>query len=669
MEVKKEFVQAIKDMMSELESGINKRNAYINRRYDVVHGTGIMNGLKIKSGWDATQYNYLPRVLEIHKSQLIGRMFQVVSSYDKEDLSIYELGVTDQEAAASDKEKARLRNARKATDAGVRNDAVKNIMKDNDEEAFWSRAADVAGLAGFAAIKHWKDTKGKTYKMSLLETPQNFWRHWTNSNFREWDADMYTYQMGEAAARRLYGSKLKDGENFRLAKAGQNYNKAYNVEDLVNDQQKNVWVCDFTGFVPGYAPDGADNVKKVPYGEEKELSALIVGDCIIQILDGELPEYEVIPNLEVPGDPWGKSDISDELIQVNQTLIETLSDYRTASWKITFPKIKFMGFADLELPSINNREAQGFALGEDQDILPVNMPDTLARFPELINMLMDSFVKLSKISRVMFDDPTINTASNQGLMTSMKALIDVTEDKQKRWSLGIRNIFTSALKSVADLDPALKEAIEDQAWTLQVKWPSVLRREDSAYQQMFNNRMTLGTISFASYLEAMGDNSAEELDRIRDEMTDKTTAAILGRQLPALAASLITPPSNEPNVKYNVSLRGETTPEQEGNIASKIGINDGPFPPSMGPQGNEGLNAYEQSDNANSGTIAGGVHNGGTPVVMGPDGQPVQADAAHPSLTADQNSGQGMASIPGSGMATPASSQGRMDQLAQNSGA
>jgi hypothetical protein len=65
-----------------------------------------------------------------------------------------------------------------------------------------------------------------------------------------------------------------------------------------------------------------------------------------------------------------------------------------------------------------------------------------------------------------------------------------------------------------------------------------MQKEDPVYQSMLLNRFNTGTMSLQTYLEAQGETK-EEIDRIRDEMNDATTAAILGKQLPMIAQMVV----------------------------------------------------------------------------------------------------------------------------------
>jgi hypothetical protein len=153
--------------------------------------------------------------------------------------------------------------------------------------------------------------------------------------------------------------------------------------------------------------------------------------------------------------------------------------------------------------------------------------------------LKEQFVRETGISRVLFDDPSVTLNSNQALMTSMKPTSDIAEAKKQLWGPVIKEIFTDALETIANYIPDVKDLVDkNEDWSLKVMWPSVMQKEDPVYQQMLLNRFNTGTMSMQTYLEAQGETK-EEIDRIRDEMNDPITAAVLGKQLPAIAQMVI----------------------------------------------------------------------------------------------------------------------------------
>jgi hypothetical protein len=433
-----------------------------------------------------------------------------------------------------------------------------------------------------------------------------------------------------------------------------------------------VTVLEVTGKIEGWKSEKG-TLKRCSIGNETELNALIIGDKLARLIDDpkDIPHYYLLPNRRQRRRPWGKSDISDAAININATYIETLSDWRTVSAKINFPKYKAFGFGpDTQLPKSEPRKIQVIPLADGQDMQPLDQgSSSQLDFRSQMDEEKDQFVRETGLSRVLFDDPSVTLNSNQALLTSMKPTSDIAEAKKQLWTPILKQIFRDALETIALHKPEVKDIVaEDDNWNLKVMWPSLMQKEDPVYQQMLLNRKNAGVISIQSYLEAQGE-SKEELDRIRDEMNDPITAAIHGNLLQMLAQNLIAPPSDDiPQPKTTISLRGDLTPQQEANLATQQGFNDGPFPPSMGPQGLPGRMAQLNEDN--EGLLEGDFPNQ-KPITRGPDGQPVgmeQQPQGQAATVAQNQEGQGVVSQPGTG-ATQASPQGALNQQAQNQGA
>lgn len=688
-----ELISAVKSELSQMEADVARRNDYMNERDEVIYGEGLFDGLEFVDGADKTLFNFCDRVINIHTSQLMGRGFNVYSSYNKEEAPAEPIQQSAQQATETEEEpeaqpqdpdaQAKLADAKNKlvqSNADVRKRLIDGMIRDNGGMATFKNGARVGGVYGTTVLKMWADKKNKRIRWNILETPQNFYVGWSSSNFREFDWAAYVYQISESSAYKQYGDKLPDGGMFNLTQEGaplsdgrtadplNTVSPAHTAEDT-KTKRPMVSVIEFTGIVPKWGANKNGEIVQVDRGKETPINVLIVGDhCCQKITDEDmLPRYYIVRNNERPRRAWGVSDISNEAIEINRTLIEVMSTWITLFNREVSPVYLAKGFEGQRIPQRKRKQTTFIPMTPEQTIQMLEHAGAYTgESKQIVEELKDAFVRVTNISRIMFDDPTINPTSNQALMTTMKGLIDAVEDKQARWEAVLTQMFTEALELTAKMLPEMAGAItKDEGWHLNIKWPSVLRREDATYQQMYLNRFNSGTLSVSSYLEAMGEeDTTEEIDRIRDELKDPTTAAVLGRQVGALAQQVITPPQPQgPDVKVN--LRGDLTPYQEANLATQQGFNDGPFPPTAGPQGQQGLAAQENADNV--GFIEGNAFNGGTPIQQGPDGQPVQEDQPNPQLTVDQNAGQ-TASQPGSG-APAVSPEGAINQMEQRNGA
>jgi len=683
--INQDLATDIHSTIRSVEGDITVRNEYINVRDRIVYQDGLFEGIEIPDGADRTLYNLCKRAVNIHTSQFMGRGFKLYSTYNK--VSETEVDQDQQEVDTEQGADVPEDNGEKVLSAknklaqensSVRKKVLDGIIEDNGGWAPWHSRAQMCSSYGFSVVKQWLDIKEKKVKQVTLETPQQYYAVFSDNNFREREGDAYVYQISENKAYKEYGSYLPEGEAFDLSIQGAplegdgDTNNPINVTGAISEtedtksKRKMVTCIEYTGVISGWGiKDG--NLVKVKKGDEKPFNVIIVGGhvCHVNTKPQYLPKYYLFPNIVEPRRMWPKSDLDQSAIEINKTYIEAMSTWATLYQKEVYNTYKAKGFEDQSIPRRIRKSTTFIPMSQEQDIQPLDQPGNFgAETKAFIEELKENFVRVAKVGRVLFDDPTINPSSNQALMTTLKGVVDVVEEKQANWTPVLREMFKDALVLATYAVPELKPVVEEEGWNLKIEWPTILRREDATYQQMYLNRFNSNTISLESYLEAMGvDDTTEEVDRIRDEMKDPIQAAILSRQLAVVANQLLAPPPQAPTPDVKVSLRGDLTPNQEANLASQQGFNDGPFPATMGPQGQGGLAGQENLDN--QGFFNGNPFSGGTAIQKDAQGNPID-QAPNPQLTSDQNTGQ-TASMPGSG-APAVSPQGAIDMMNQQEG-
>lgn len=675
------FAGDVRTDFGTLSGEITERNQKILDRDTYVYGDKLESMLDIPLGHDKTPVNWLRRTVEIHKNMFMGRGFQVISTYDSQN----------EGDAADEEEKGRIKlaNAKAKAYAEERKRKIDAIMSDNGGDAFWANLAENASAIGSAGIKAYYDEDEKKYELCEIESIENLHVLWGRDNFRDVDAVAFAFQVSKLEAISEFGAP-EDVATSPVGKPMQVITDTTQTGSTASTQAM-VTILEVTGKIEGWGSEKG-KIKRVPIGKENELNAVIVGNSITRLIDDKkkLPHYYILPNKRQRRRAWGVSDISDNAININLTYIETLSDWRTHASKVNFQKYKAYGFGeDTQLPKSEPRKVQVIPLADGQDLARLDQGDSNAQdFQAQMSECKEQFVRETGISRVLFDDPSVTLNSNQALITSMKPTSDIAEAKKQLWAPIIIEIFTDALEVLGMWDDGVKEIADPKDnWNLKVMFPSIMQKEDPVYQQMLLNRFNAGTMSVQTYLEAQGE-SKEEIDRIRDEMGDPLTAAILGRQLPALAQQLVVPQPDpnapkQPEIKHNVSWRAEMTPQQEANLANTIpGFQDGPFGMSMGPQGRQG--AAAQSNVDNKGFLNGNPFKGGTPIDRDQNGNPIanppqkqnqqgvnsnggSSAPAQVNTQANNTPGSGVTSQPGSG-ATQASAQGAINQVNQNNG-
>ena len=548
-----------------LEPDVVRRNNYMNERDRYVYGDGLWSDLDIE-GWFA-EYNYLQRVVDIHTAQLMGRPYNVYSYYNKIDLAPYEDNPEELDLK-------KLENKKLKANADSRKKVLDSIRRDNNQEAMDKNGARSGAVYGETWYKQWADWKEKKIKRVLIESPQNLYVGWKDDNFREFDYVAHVHQISVDSAYRAYGSKLPEGELFTESNQGDPLGAVSNnnTDDPINQMggsttesktdRKMVTVIDLVGYLPKWGANGPSNVKQVDRGKEDRVNIVIVGGHVMQIETREkyLPSFYSSANRVELRRPFGASDLPKTALEINKEIVQLEADARRWMEKHLYSLIQAKGFTPEAIPRKKARAQQVIAMSPEQSLEEMRIsPAPLSELRGLIEAKTDAFVRVTNIGRVLFDDPSIEANSAQALMTTMKPVIDTVEDKQSRWDVAIVQMDTDALYLAAEMIPELREAIvEDDSWFLCVEWPSVLRREDSSWQSMWLNRVNAGLISLETYMEKMGDDYSEEMDRLRDEMNDTVAAAVMGRQLPLMAQQVVAP----------MPMMPPATPDQGGQIVN-----------------------------------------------------------------------------------------------------
>ncbi len=524
--IQTEFIQQVLATLDQVSGEISERNQEISERDEYIYGKGIDKTIKVPAGHDKTPVNWLRRVVEIHRDQFMGRGFHPISTYNSQDLSSVE----------DDQERQRLlmENKKAKQYAEARQDFFRAIIEDNGGFSFWQDLAESASAVGTAALKAYYNEDEQKYELCPIESVENLYVIWEQDDFRDYSAVGYVYQYAKNAAIREYGI---DAE-APTSPLGSPLKYNWAISPVAgNSTQPMVTVMSVTGYIDGYAVEKGKLVQVAP-GKETELHAMIVADKVYMLISDakKMPRYYILPNKRVRRRPWGVSDVSEAAIAINQTYVETLSDWRTVASKVNFPKFKAFGFVDgSSLPKPKPRTVEIMGMADGQDIQPLNQGDAnQVDFRAQLEELKEQFVRETRISRVFFDDPSITLNSNQALMTSMKPTTDVAEAKKHLWGPIIKQIFEDALDVVSQYDKTVKEIADaDDTATIKIMWPSTLQKDDPVYQQNLLNRFNANTISLTTYLEQLGE-SKEEVDRLREEFENPLTGAILAKSLGGL---------------------------------------------------------------------------------------------------------------------------------------
>ena len=190
--------------------------------------------------------------------------------------------------------------------------------KDEDEfEVKVHRACTVKGLYGIAFGKVQWDAVNKRPTVRVIETPENLYVGWGNSDFTRMDWAIYCYGLSKQAIEEDYGL----GVAYEADDQAQMYfpyvtsgthddpvGNVYNTQDTLRRPRPQYEMAQVEVYDYWYKKPGAR-------GKAAEVwNAIYVGNH--QVENARHPEYEDIPylplpNTFVPGFPWGRSEFHD----------------------------------------------------------------------------------------------------------------------------------------------------------------------------------------------------------------------------------------------------------------------------------------------------------------------------------------------------------------------
>jgi hypothetical protein len=696
-----EIISKLQGNLVNYRTDIAERNTYIDTRDRYLYGDGLWEELNIPDGFDQTFYNYLRRITEIHANELMGEPFGIYSWFGTDNLS----AMPGQKPDPQKDQMTQIENQLRETKARGRKDAIEGIIRDNGGYRLFNDGAQVGSDYGSTLYQMWFDKEEGRIRLELIESIQNWFPVWADNSFRTRIGDAYISQIAVETANTKYGKYLPtDQAGFPTSYAGDPLINLQGSSSTMTNQQGQttssastrrpmVTVYNYTGILPNVAYDKQGNFIEVAPGKEQKLSFKVVGNVVVEKITKEdyMPSFYYIPNRPVPRRPYGESDVPQAALEINATILQLKSDQHTLANKELFPMLKGHNYENASLPKRKQREAGFIPMAADQDVSVLAMPtNNLSEYARIIQDRMHDLLAITAVPATLFYDPETNHPSSTALMTSMRPMLSVVQRKQKVWEPILRQMFEDALKLAAKFDKSVKELVtDDEDWYLYVRWPSALRKEDPAHQAMLINDLRAGVKSVQTYMEERGYiNPDQEIYRIGQDLKDKVRAGILGGKLGELAQFAIFEALGIPLWGFNqphISLKGDLTPQQEGNMGAMQGWNtpDQPFGASIGPQGLAGERANENE--INQGFVTGGTQpyakygmptgsTPGQPINPTQPGQPVQpgnpgaqapatsggapSPQAAPIVMPQQNQPDAMPmSMPGSG-ATTTSQQG-----------
>ncbi len=479
--------------------------------------------------------------------------------------------------------------------------------KDEDDfELKVHRACTVKSLYGIAFGKvHW-DAENKRPTVSVIETPENLYVGWGNSDFTRMDWAIYCYGLSKQAIEEDYGLGVVYEEDdaaemyFPYVTTGTHddpLGNVYNRQNTLRRPRPQYEMAQVEVYDYWYK-------KPAGTGQRPEVwNAIFVGNH--QVKNQRHPEYEDIPyvplpNTFVPGFPWGRSEFhdieqfireKDERLSNAGQMIASITDGQR--WQLVGSEAP----DDLPPNAVPqpNRVATPGPNAEIKAIQPFvgeyANEDFLKRLDEELEVA--SGLNPFLLGRVPGDSLGSSRALN-AIVTQYETRITMKRALLYRWR---KNLWRIVAKVWESKDSDVKAIIGGQ-YRIDVQPPELTPRDKLEVAQIAMSLVQNRLWSAERAMDATGvEDPTTEKDIIREEQTDPALnpAAVQAQVtlVGALAAQGLTPQS-APTANQQANTDRTLNRPQPGSQALNSSENqaNSPNPPAnaQAPNGAKALN-------------------------------------------------------------------------------
>ena len=426
--------------------------------------------------------------------------------------------------------------------------------KDEDDfELKVHRACVVKSLYGLTFGKPYWDAKNKRPTVSIIESPENLYVGWGNSDFSRMDWAIYCYGMSKQAIEEDYGLGVKwemgnDETYYPYVSAGTHDDPIGNVFGR-NDEPMRPRPLYEMGQIETY-----DYWYKKPGAKGKKATVwncIFVGNQMVE--NAAHPEYDDIPylplpNTFVPGFPWGRSELhdieqfireKDERLTNAGQMIASVTDGQR--WQLVGPE------APDDLPANAVPQANKVATpGPNAEIKAIQ--------PFVSEYANEDYLKRldSELEVASGLNPTLLGRAPLEALGSSKAIAALVGQYETRIAMKRsllyrwrRDLWEACAKIWETKDSQVKVVIGGQ-YRIEIKPPELTRRDvlEAAQTAMSLVQNRIWTMERAMDATGVEDPTSEK-EVIREEQTDPAlNPAAVGAQVTlvgALAAQGLTP--------------------------------------------------------------------------------------------------------------------------------
>lgn len=358
---------------------------------------------------------------------------------------------------------------------------------------------DEKGVKTFDMIRYW-----------IIEKPENIRVIWKDDNHSEIHGFIKRYRISVEQAKRLFKKELDDNL----------------IEEIVPDETVTMDSSGKTTNVP--------MVTVQEYWDDTEYLLMFHADChVIHYIkhDWGFVPLQYIPNIHLPGEAKGTSDIENELdAQVEYN--ETASALADIVQEISSPT--YWGKNIDNLTEIRSGRKVIYNLPDDGDLQA--MPKSGQTFPmeSYLNDRKNDMIALSGLNQVLYPGSQTMQATGRALSVIMQGVNNKISLRKEWWARAFKSLNSNILYLAERYLPEAKFLINGNYRT-DVFIASVLLRSISEEINKFNSKLQ----SLTTTQKNIGImNPSEEQKLQKEELQDDVLATEIAKQ-PALLQQIM----------------------------------------------------------------------------------------------------------------------------------
>lgn len=442
---------------------------------------------------------------------------------------------------------------------------LNTIHEENDVSLVFQRAVRTGSITGdsfiFGAVPTFKvDDDGKKTFDSIrywnIERPETIRVIWKDNNFNEIAAFIKQYRISLAIAKRLFAQEIKD--------SGITVEADFDVEN------------------PNSSANGQDSAVPMvtikEYWDDKEYLLMFSNKSTpVHYVkhNWDFVPLQYVPNIHLPGEPKGTSDIEHEL-DPQQEYNERTSDIADIIKEIARPT--YWGKNLDNLTEVRSGQTVIYQVGDDGDIQAMPRSGTTAPLETYVADRKNDMIALSGLNQVLYPGSQVLQATGRALSVVMQGVNNKVSLRKEWWAKAFKDLNKSIL-FLAELYITDAKKLIGGDYKTDVFISSVLLRSVTDEINKFQSKVQ----SLTTTQKNVGiNNPSEEQKLMKEELEDPILATEIAKQ-PGLLHQILAERVAEMNQAGGMSAVGQA------------GINGG-IPP-----------VANESDNAEGGSPMSGA--------------------------------------------------------------